>query len=522
MIAHARRFVFAFLAALALATGSVALTAAPAAAQRPFDDAKYAAIVIKADTGEVLYAKRADSPRYPASITKIMTLYLTFDALRGGRLKLTDTILVSPHAAAQGPSKLGLPAGQRITVEDAIRSICVISANDMAVAMAEHIGGTESRFAALMTLKAQELGMSNSRFVNANGLPDSRQIVTARDIAILSRAMMRDFPEYYPYFSTKYFVYAGKTNHNHNGLLFSMPGVDGIKTGYTRASGFNLAASATRNGQRLITVVMGGPSSQIRNQNVEGLLDTGFDVLARRERGELITVAQGYFERALAQPAAPVTYATLSTNGIPGDQGDGPVAAPVAHVYLPSQPVPTSHPLIARESTREPRMRPVILSRAEKRRAEQLAREDAQIEDEYRDRARHHGAHMTKAEKAREAREEREDRLADARDRKHGGSKAERARQEREDRLADSRGKKKETRGAYLVQVGSFRQKTEARGWLRDIGQRFDDQLAEARGTIVTVDGWYRTRFMGLTRDAAADTCRAMKAHRLACQVIRG
>jgi D-alanyl-D-alanine carboxypeptidase (penicillin-binding protein 5/6) len=469
MITHARRIVFAFWAAFALMTGAFAsLVATPAAAQRPIDEnPKYAAIVIQADSGEVLYAKRADDLRYPASITKIMTLYLTFEAIQSGRLKLTDTILVSPHAAAQAPSKLGLAAGERITVDDAIKAICVQSANDMAVAMAEHLGGTESRFAALMTLKARELGMSQTRFVNANGLPDSRQLTTARDIAILSRAMMRDYPSYYPYFSTRYFQYAGKTMHNHNGLLFSMPGMDGIKTGYTAASGFNLAASAVRDGKRLIVVVLGGPSSALRNTNVADLMDTGFDVLRRRAAGETITVAQNYFEHASpAMPGAPIGYAALAAAGM---VPSAPTQAP-ATAYLSSQG----------DIARVPITRPV-LSAAERQRADEIAARDAQVEEQYRARARH-GRHHE---------------------------------------YADSRLKKKDIRGAYTVQVGSFRQKGEARDWLKDIGRRFDDQLAEARGAVIAADGWYRTRFMGLTREAATDACRALHAHRLACQVMR-
>ena len=479
MISHARRLFFAFWAAVALSTGAVAtLIATPAAAQRPIDDnPKYAAIVIQADTGEVLYAKRADDLRYPASITKIMTLYLTFDAIQSGRLKLTDQIVVSPHAAAQQPSKLGVRAGGTVSVEDAIRAICVQSANDMAVAMAEHLGGTESRFAALMTLKARELGMTQTRYVNANGLPDSRQLTTARDIAILSRAMMRDYPQYYPYFSTKYLVYDGKQMHNHNGLLFNMPGVDGIKTGYTNASGFNLAASAVRDNKRLIVVVLGGPTSKLRNTNVEDLLDTGFDVLRRRAAGETITVAQGYFEHASPVTTGGQTYATLATAGM--------TPVPNPSVYLPNQQptrtlaasIPVVHASLPAKAAPKP------MTRAERLRAEKLAREDARYEEEYQDRAR----------KGRHA-----------------------------DERADSRLKKKEPKGGYLVQVGSFRQKTEARDWLKDIGRRFDDQLAAANGAIITANGWYRTRFMGLTKEAAGDACRALKAHRLACQVMRG
>jgi D-alanyl-D-alanine carboxypeptidase (penicillin-binding protein 5/6) len=257
---------------------------------------KGTAVVMDARTGEILYAERADSPRYPASVTKVMTMYLAFEALAAGRLHLSDTLVVSPLAAAQPPTKLGLRAGESITVEDALNAMAVHSANDMAMAIAEKIGGSEARFADLMTLKAQQLGMTNTRYVNPNGLPDSRQVSTAHDIAILTRSVIRDYPQYYRFFSQESFTYRGKTMFNTNHLLGKMPGVDGLKTGFTNAAGFNLAASAVRNGHRLIAVVMGSSSGTVRNANVEGLLLTGFDVEDRRDRGEPMLATQSYFE----------------------------------------------------------------------------------------------------------------------------------------------------------------------------------------------------------------------------------
>ncbi|UTP41390.1 D-alanyl-D-alanine carboxypeptidase [Phenylobacterium sp. LH3H17] len=297
MFERARHLFVALGLAVATAFAPLATTAQ---AQIPYlslsSQPKYAAVVVDAKTGEVLYAKRADSPRYPASITKVMTLYLAFEALASGRLKLDDPVMISPRAAAQAPTKLGLAAGQTLTVEEAMSAMATKSANDIAVALAEKLGGSEARFAAMMTLRAQELGMQNTRFVNASGLPDSRQISTARDIAILSRAVMRDYPQYYGLFGTRSFSFRGVSMRNHNGMLNTMPGVDGIKTGYTNASGFNIAVSAVRNNRRLITVVLGAPSTAWRNNNATQLLTTGFEVMARRDRGENITVAQNYFE----------------------------------------------------------------------------------------------------------------------------------------------------------------------------------------------------------------------------------
>ena len=310
---HARRLMATFGVVVATVFAPLAGSAQAQIPYLQFAQPKYAAIVVDSASGEVLYAKRADSPRYPASITKIMTLYLTFDALAAGRLKLNDQIVISPRAAAQAPTKLGLSAGETISVSDAMQALAIKSANDVAVGLAEKLGGSEARFAAMMTLKAQELGMTNTHFVNASGLPDSRQMSSARDIALLSRAVMRNHPQQYKLFSQQSFVFHGVAMNNHNGLLGRMPGVDGLKTGYTNASGFNLAVSAIRDNRRLIVVVMGGPSTASRDLNAEDLLLTGFDVLSRRARGEKITVAQNLFE---AEPTGPVTRPST-------EQGDG-------------------------------------------------------------------------------------------------------------------------------------------------------------------------------------------------------
>ncbi|HVN00277.1 MAG TPA: D-alanyl-D-alanine carboxypeptidase [Caulobacteraceae bacterium] len=319
----------------------------------PSDEPRYAAIVMDAATGEILYQKRADSPRYPASITKIMTMYLAFEALATGRLHETDMITVSPLAASQAPTKLGLRPGDTIDVEDAMHAIAVKSANDMAVALAEKIGGSESRFAAMMTMKAQELGMTHSHFVNANGLPDSRQITSAHDIAILCRAVLRDYPQYYGYFGTEQFTYRGVTMNNHNGLLGRMPGVDGFKTGFTNAAGYNLAASAVRDGRRLITVVMGGSSGAARNANVEDLLLTGFDVEERRSRGENIILTENMFE----QPPAS-GYVTPQIEQ--GDTDDDDAIDVVLNAATHGSPVTFAHGGVTQLAASRPSLTPEV------------------------------------------------------------------------------------------------------------------------------------------------------------------
>jgi D-alanyl-D-alanine carboxypeptidase len=237
---------------------------------------RYAGIVIDADTHDVLYAENADERRYPASLTKMMTLYLLFEALEDRRFSLNQTFGVSRTAAAMPATKLWLKPGDSLRVETAIEALVVRSANDVAVVVAEALGGTESRFAQLMTDKARALGMHSTTFRNASGLPDDRQVTTARDMAMLSRRLMLDFPQYYHYFSRQSFTWRGKTVRGHNRLLASYPGADGLKTGFIRASGFNVATSAVRGDRRILSVVMGGYTSASRDKHMTNLLDRGF------------------------------------------------------------------------------------------------------------------------------------------------------------------------------------------------------------------------------------------------------
>jgi D-alanyl-D-alanine carboxypeptidase len=232
----------------------------------------FSAIVVDDNSGKTLYSVSEDGLRHPASITKVMTLYLLFEELDRGAMTLRTQIPISEHAAAQAPSKLGLPAGDTISVDDAIKAIVTRSANDIAVAVAEAVGRTESNFAEMMTRKAHELGMTNTAYVNASGLPDDRQVTTARDLAILGHAMQERFPRYFHYFSLPQFAYDGEVIGNHDHLLGRVDGVDGIKTGYTRASGFNLLTTVHRGGRSLIAVVMGGRSAAGRDRIMENLI----------------------------------------------------------------------------------------------------------------------------------------------------------------------------------------------------------------------------------------------------------
>ncbi|HME29418.1 MAG TPA: serine hydrolase [Pseudolabrys sp.] len=248
----------------------------------------YSSIVVDANSGAVMQATNADSQRHPASLTKIMTLYLLFERLEQGKVKLTTDLPVSARASVQAPSKLGLKPGESVRVETAIRAIVTKSANDVAVIVAEALGGDEPNFARLMTAKARALGMTQTVYRNASGLPDEQQITTARDQAILGRAIQDRFPNYYRYFATRTFDFRGKSIRNHNHLLGAIDGVDGIKTGYIRASGFNIVASVRRANHHLVAVVFGGRSADARDARVRSLIDNNINIAAVKRTAPLI------------------------------------------------------------------------------------------------------------------------------------------------------------------------------------------------------------------------------------------
>ena len=240
---------------------------------------RYASIVVDADTLEIIHARQIDDLRYPASLTKVMTLYLTFDALNAGQLHLKEPIRVSRIAAQTPPSKLGLKTGQTITVENLIKALAVKSANDAAVVLAERLAGSEEAFTHQMTAKARSLGMTKTTFKTANGLPHSEQKTSARDMEKLASNILNNHRRYYHYFGLKNFSYGGQTYTNTNKLLPTLEGVDGFKTGYTRASGYNLIISAQREGRRLIAVVLGGASGTSRNEHMTDLVERSFKVM---------------------------------------------------------------------------------------------------------------------------------------------------------------------------------------------------------------------------------------------------
>jgi D-alanyl-D-alanine carboxypeptidase len=261
----------------------------------------YSSIVVDGNSGAVLQATSPDALRHPASLTKVMTLYLLFERLDAGKLKLDSPLKVSEHASEQSPTKLDLKPGQIITVEDAIKGIVTKSANDAAVAVAENLGGDEGSFAKLMTQKARALGMTHTTYVNASGLPDDDQVTTARDQALLGRAIQERFPRYYKYFSTESFVYHGEAMRNHNHLLGAVEGVDGIKTGFTHASGFNLLTSVHRDARYLVAVVLGGPSAAERDERMRALIGAHIKQAALRHTAPMIAEVADRHDEAPAK-----------------------------------------------------------------------------------------------------------------------------------------------------------------------------------------------------------------------------
>jgi D-alanyl-D-alanine carboxypeptidase len=288
----------------------------------------YAAIVIDADSGTVLESVAATARWYPASLTKVMTVYLAFEEIEAGRLKLDEELTVSPYAAAQPATELGLGAGQKITVKDTILAIILQSANDAAVTLAERIGGSEAAFAQRMTAKAGELGMSRTAFRNASGLPDPEQVTTARDMAVLAKALLENYPQYYHFFSTTSFTFGGQTFGTINGILSRYDGADGIKTGFTCGSGYNLVASAKRNGRRLIGVLLGSRTNFERHSEMGHLLDAGFATDQRTLDGKVMLADLGTVDDADPAPptqlsAAQCAYGVSATSIEAGLTGTG-------------------------------------------------------------------------------------------------------------------------------------------------------------------------------------------------------
>ena len=357
------------LAAICVAFAAVALLTTPAQAHHwrhyrhyarqqsaPAVNPAFAALVVDANSGRTLYAASENELRHPASLTKVMTLYLLFEQLEKGRMTLESPIAMSAHAASQAPSKLGLEPGETLSVDNAIKAVVTRSANDVAVAIGEAIAGDEDTFAEMMTRKAHALGMSRTTYVNASGLPDDRQITTAHDLAVLGTAVQEHFPRYFRYFSTHSFDFAGETIGNHNHLLGRVDGVDGIKTGYTRASGFNLLTSVHRDGRSLVAVVMGGPTAYARDRLMEQLIAQ-----------HIASATTAHTATMIADASAPEAARVAET---PSDRRGAGAPMQLAAIP-PSPPVRTANVVAANDDAPAPPARGVqALSKEDKEDAE--------------------------------------------------------------------------------------------------------------------------------------------------------
>ncbi len=475
-----------------IAAALCVLAASAAAAQT-----RYASIVVDADTMEVLHARHADDPRFPASITKVMTLYLLFEALEDGRLRPDEGLPVSRRAANQPPSKLGLNPGSTITVQDAIRGLVVRSANDASVVIAERLGGSEEGFARMMTLKARELGMADTRFVNASGLPSSQQVTTARDLARLTLAMRRDFPGYWTYFQTPNMTWNGQFLRNHNNLLGRVAGVDGLKTGFTSASGFNLATTAERGGRRIAAVVMGGSSAAQRDAHMEQLVNAAFAEIGRRSvvagrwpEAEQIALVRGRDAAdAMLLSADPdpveVTLRGVFEQGSAERRGlqiviDGEPATALA----PELNVPASRQIVLASATSDavPPAPSTPRETAAPRRAPP--------------------ATQTVAEQSPPER------------------RAERA--ERAERR--ERAQPKARPGDWAIQVGAFAKREQATQKLSSIASNLPDALLGSRREVLEVvrgsDRLYRARFSGIAAGAAQEACRVLSRRGHPCMPL--
>jgi len=492
---HRERNTPALLVALAIATAGVAASQAASAAPQ------YAVVIVDADSGRVILSDSPTAQTHPASLTKMMTLYLTFDAIKAGSLRLDQRITVSAEAASRPPTKLGIGAGKTIAVKDAIMALITLSANDMSVALAEAIAGSEDAFARRMTSRARELGMSATVFRNANGLPDPDQVTNAADMTRLGLALMRDHADYYPYFATVDWRYGGKVIRNHNRMLGRYEGTNGIKTGYIKASGFNLVVSVERDGHHLVGAIFGGSSARARDDHMIELLDAAF---ARIEAKPELLVAGGEIIRpnavqaptpiavAAAKPAAPAPadvalaaaaldakIAEVATS--PEDESETAYAAPPAEpVTSPAAAVPAP---VAAAPVPQPAA-PALVAAAVPAPAKPAPTKPA----------------PSKPVAAKPAPGTLEAQVAEAHQRATAG----------------------ETWG---VQIGAFRRQDAAIDHLNDAAKLAPAMLNAARmavhqgsddkGTI------YRARFVGLTETSARQACLKLREKSVSCIALK-
>jgi D-alanyl-D-alanine carboxypeptidase len=505
-----------------------------------------ASIVMDGNSGAALEESNPDALRHPASLTKVMTLYLLFERLDTGKIRLDTQLKVSEHAAEQAPTKLGLEPGQTIAVEDAIKAVVTKSANDAAVVIAENLGGSEEAFAAQMTQKAHALGMSRTTYVNASGLPDDEQITTARDQALLGRAIQDRFPRLYRFFSTTSFAFRGRTIRGHNHLLGAVAGVDGIKTGFTQASGFNLLTSVHRDGRFIVGVVLGGRSAFERDAHMRALIDANIRLASAgrtapvlAEGGEpkyapqAIALAKppsrAASKQALAAPAAPTPAATAPARATVGSSDPirpvlvktityrtvtvrsasmqpMPVLVPAGEPAQPlaaqaQQVAPSPPPLIAPvQRSAEPAPRPAETHVAE---AEAHA---APVEAPHFTLASRELTPVPAPPKAEHA-------------------PAETAKAAPVQQAPAAPGAPQRAHGGWVIQIGAYDGEQEALQHLSDARSKVHEALAAADPFTERVQkgdkSLYRARFAGFDKATAEAACRQLKRSEFACLALK-
>jgi D-alanyl-D-alanine carboxypeptidase len=486
-------------------------------------------IVVDGNTGEVLQSSNADATRHPASLTKIMTLYLLFERLEAGKIRLDTQLKVSAHAAEQAPTKLGLKPGATIAVEDAIKAVVTKSANDAAVTIAENLGGDEESFAKLMTEKAHALGMTRTTYVNASGLPDDDQDTTAQDQALLGRAIQERFPRYYKYFSTEEFVYRGHAMRNHNHLLGVVGGVDGIKTGYTHASGFNLVTSVHRDGRYIIAVVLGGRSAYERDTRMRDLINTHIKEASLRhtapiiaekvehrrdaeQRGEQKPVA--FIKAPLSSHADQTPTSTAKGNGNAtvgtSDQIQPVLVKTVTYRTAPLQTAPMAPmPALVPAAAAAPQPQPLPQPAATAAARPSVAPAPEAPHTNTAVVASTEPAPITTAAKAEPIRS------ASA---KPEPPKLEAAKPP--PTAAQIR-----ARGGWLIQIGAYEGEDEARQHLSKAKLKIPSMLAEADPFTERVQkgdkALYRARFAGFDKATAEAVCRQLKRSDIACMTVK-
>ncbi len=514
-----------------------------------FAAGKKAEIVIDGETGEIIHEDSADETRYPASITKVMTLYLLFEAIENGEIDINDRLTFSAKAASQPPTKLGVKAGNSIDIETAIYGLVVKSSNDVAVAIAERLGSTEAQFAEKMTLKAKDLGMINTNFVNASGLPDANQYSSAEDLAKLAIAIRRDFPREFSYFATESFDFAGATLTNHNHLVGKTDGVDGLKTGYINASGYNLATTSVRDGKFLVTVVMGGKTWRSRDERAEALIDQSYADLgiysksaSLESESNMVSGMNGdYYFASLPNKAPKIQNSSIkfANNAKKPNPISAPAAAAinVSFVQVASpEPVPQIQvatfevPQTQSDLTSTPLPEFSLRGKLEGENAKLAmfdGEEDAPIAvkvdfaaferaENERIEAEAEAAKAAKlkqialAKAAANKKQMQEKKLAEIALR----AEALKAEQERQNKLA-------QLRGNVVVQVGAFKTQKDANSTIKKLAGAFPS-FAKSDISKATNSGgvWFRVRFTGIALGAAKAACTNVIRAGGVCQII--